>query len=410
MSMQPCGRDQRKMKQVIDQIRELAINLDYLRAEISALKNNYLANDLNLSFDDRRERSGNGKTSILYKLKKYMRKIRSADLQKGRQSSTKSHEVCYPRKILDPSLLSSLKYNFRIGKKDDVLPIPAEITCLKDECNQTNEKFRQPFVRLSKDRSPIASKYLENMENIPRWSELSCELDSYVEAPAFPNMYTLPPKSNLKSIPQTREVCLLNENKQFTNTSTQTGSSKLKRKRRNFNFRPNHSNLYFSKIKNAVITKKIIRNPSDREFTVCGKVSHVEDYPYVKKKFYECSCKTKKMKNAVETVDRETFEKEFSIQKCTNLSSISDDNMNEHFTSEEELESSSSMPVSVDLEMNVSNSSNEIEEFHPRRKPRTYTIKKTIQSDTNNWFDRFESILYVGDTSDLTLSSQSFRN
>ncbi|XP_043254200.1 uncharacterized protein LOC122398431 [Colletes gigas] len=403
MSMQPCGRDQRKMKQVIDQIRELANNLDYLRAEIGALKNNYLANDLNLPFDDRPERSGNGKTSILYKLKKCLRKIRSADLQKSRQSSTKSHEVCYPRKILDQSLLSSLRYNFRIGKK-------GEITRLKDDCNRTNEKFRQPFVKLSKDRSSIVSKYLENMENIPRWSELSCELDSYVEDPTFPNTYTLLPKSNFKTIPRTREVCSLNENKQFTNTSTQTVSSKVKRKRRNFNFRPNHSSLYFSKIKNAVITKKIIRNPSDREFTVCGKVSRVEDYPYVKKKFYECSCKTKKIKNAVETVGRETFEKGFSIQKCTNLSCISDDNMNENFTSEEELESSPSMPVSVDLEINVSNSSNEIEEFHPRRKPRTYTIKKTIQNDTNNWFDRFESVLYVGDTSDLTLSSQSLRN
>ncbi|XP_053977100.1 uncharacterized protein LOC128875491 [Hylaeus volcanicus] len=440
MSTQRCGRDQQKMKQVIDQINMLANNLDDLRAEIGALKINYLANDLELSSNNRHEHRTNDKSSVLYKVKKYTRKIGNVGLLKTRHGSAKEHEVYYPNKTLDPALLSPLRYIFRIGKKGNVFHIPTEITCLTDECSQTDNKSRQQFARPSVDRNLTTSKYVESVEEaisphkakqgiqrhdkiifgtkratlFPRFSELSCELDSYPEDPTFLNSYTFPSKSNLKDTSQARNVCLPNENEQFVSTYTQTIPPKVKRKRRNFNFPTKHSNLNFAKIRNAVITKKMIRNPNEKTFTVCRDVSDTKDYPYVKQKLYECSCKTKRVSNTVETVHNKTFEREFSIEKdlkrFNNVSSMSEDNMYEQFSYDEELESSPSISLSMGLEQNVSNSSNEIEESYPCRKPRTYTINKRSQKHNNSWFDRFESIIYVGETSDLTLSSQSFQN
>lgn len=93
MSMERCIRDQRKIQQVLEQIKVLANNLDQLRAEIDVLKNNYLANNLVRLPDKRHDRNGNNETSILYKLKKYAKKIGAINLPKPRCKSTKCQEV-----------------------------------------------------------------------------------------------------------------------------------------------------------------------------------------------------------------------------------------------------------------------------------------------------------------------------
>lgn len=78
MSLQMC-RDQRKLGQMVDQMKILANNLDELRAEISALKAGYLTKKDDPSRNNYSKQNSNksGKTNVLSKLKKYMKKMKS---------------------------------------------------------------------------------------------------------------------------------------------------------------------------------------------------------------------------------------------------------------------------------------------------------------------------------------------
>lgn len=268
---------------------------------------------------------------------------------------------------------------------------------MRDECSQTNEKSSQESsATFSVTRNSTAS--MENAEDAPRhqvkrgtkqydeiifptkrailsprFFELTCELDSCVENSTCPISCETRTKSDHKDT-LTKEAYIPNENKHFENTSTQTGLPKLKRKNKNFNFLSKHSNLYISKIKNALITRKMMRNLTEKTFPTCSNVNSANDYPCVTKNCCECStCKTKKINDSVETIDRETFE---NVKELKNDSSMKENVMYENFTSEDKLESSPSTIISLDLELDVCNSSNEKE--HPRRKARTYRISKTF--------------------------------
>lgn len=90
MSIQTCGRDQRKMVQVIEQIKVLANNLEDLREEIGALRNNYFLNHGNVPTD---KRIHSTESHILHKLRKSLKKIGPADLQKSNRKPPKESEV-----------------------------------------------------------------------------------------------------------------------------------------------------------------------------------------------------------------------------------------------------------------------------------------------------------------------------
>lgn len=78
MSVQTCCRDQRKMGQVIDQMRMLADNLDELRSEIDALKGNFLKKDSGFL-----RQTGEIKNNLVRKLKRYVRKVTSTSERKS---------------------------------------------------------------------------------------------------------------------------------------------------------------------------------------------------------------------------------------------------------------------------------------------------------------------------------------
>lgn len=91
MSTQTCCRDQRKMRQVVGQIKTLADNLDELRTEITAFKDNYLEKDAPPEVC--RNGTKNSNTNMFQKLKKYIRKIRSIDLLKSGRVFASSQKV-----------------------------------------------------------------------------------------------------------------------------------------------------------------------------------------------------------------------------------------------------------------------------------------------------------------------------
>ena len=82
--MTTCYCDQRKLGQVIDQMRILANNMDELRAEINVLRNSYSKSKENHSCANVFKRNSSSETNVLSKLKKYMRKVTSIySLRKG---------------------------------------------------------------------------------------------------------------------------------------------------------------------------------------------------------------------------------------------------------------------------------------------------------------------------------------
>ncbi|XP_031840779.1 uncharacterized protein LOC116430581 [Nomia melanderi] len=399
MSIQMCGRDQRKMMQVIEQIKVLANNLEDLREEIGALRNNHFLNDGNVSTD---KRIYSTKSHILHKLRKSTKKIGPTDLQKNERKPPKESEVCCHRSIQDVSLFSSLKYMFRFGKRSKPLRISAY---LKDESSQTDKTSNKSNSRSVFNKKASAKKQTSLFQQI---SDISCELDSHVDDATFSDIHTVPTKIS----PHGKELCLFNENRPLTTVCTQTSSPKPWKKRRSFNFQSKHPNFYFSKIKNAVITKKIIRNPSENAFTVCGRVIR-GGYPNLNQKLREdCSCRTKRINDDIKAITRGTYENDSqlssNVQRLNSSSPLIEDNMADNSTTEEESGATSSTSVLLNLEVNVSNSSTKTEEFRPRRKPRTYTLNKQFQERDRN--DRCERIFYVGPTSDLTLSSHSSKN
>ncbi|CAL7946932.1 unnamed protein product [Xylocopa violacea] len=441
MSVQVCCRDQRKMGRVIDQIKILADNVDELRAEINALRTDYLENREDPSHVNGFKRNKNSKSDILHKMKKYAKKVTSMySLRKGLKSG--SQEPYYRCTNMDPPLSSLLNYVFRTGKKGNVWHIPTRVKHLRDQGNQTNEKPESQQFTFTK--SPTTSL---NMESIhcdrplfaidgnghyskiifprkdvtlpPNFSELSCELDLQVENPVirssgyevniFSDSYTV------NNYPENMQVSLSNGNdKQSSVKSTQTKVSKLGRKYKNTNYHSKYPNDCFSKIKNAVITKKIIRNSNESTYTICEEVDDTKGYPNLdKERCKRCSC-WKKRNKFDESNEQNDIEENCSVLTTVPMlktNSIMDKSNILENLSEEEADSSPSS-VSVDMEVNISNSSNKIEEFPDRRRPRTYVIrKKTQERNQENWSNHFEkSVIYVGQTSDLNLSSYSFSN
>ncbi|XP_034188321.1 uncharacterized protein LOC117608013 isoform X1 [Osmia lignaria lignaria] len=393
MSVQTCCRDQRKMGQVIDQMKILANNLDELRSEIDALKGNFLKKDSGFF-----QQTGDIKNNIVRKLKRYMRKVTSISERKS-----DNQEVYYPCTNSDAPMPSFLNYIFRIGKREDVWQIPTRVKYLNNEGNQTDEKLEE--LEETAENKIYSHEYVTMT---PRCSDISCELDSRVETP-FSSATNLP--SNLsttqidpKNSSQNTKVSLPNGvGKRLTAATTQTTAPRLRRNRKVMKSQSKNKNIYFSKFKNGVITKKTIRNSNESTLRVCRN-----DYSYLKKKFDGQYPWDKKKGSNIETVNNGKMNKEFSldkiIQRLKDISSTNDETLQE--------DSWSSSSVSVDLEVNISNSSSKIDEFTERRKPRTYVVRKSSQKrDQDNWSNHFEkSIIYVGSTSDLTLFSHSFLN
>lgn len=319
-----------------------------------------------------------------------------------------------------PSLFS---YIFRFGKSD-IYELPTKIKHLKDECSQT-ENSQQRIFTLSFAENPVPSQYMGNslqFENsspergskqyekiifptkhatyLPESSEISCNLSFRVEDP-----------SDLKDFSKNMKVALLKD-KQLAGASTQTRTAKARRRRRNYNFQTEHPHVYFSRIKDAMITRKMIRAPNDSKFRMYDKGRYLKDYPYLKKKVYkEYSANGKGTNGIIETVGHEISEEKYFYDEDTgrfdSIPSINDSNIEHDLSSEVEMEASSSTSISVNLELHVSDSSNQ--EFLPSRKPRTYTINKEVQKrNQSGWLDQVErSIVYVGSTSQLNLSTHS---
>ena len=91
--MATCYRDQRKLGQVIDQMKILTNNMDELHAEIDVLRNSYLKSKENRSCASVFKRNSSSETNVLSKLKKYMRKVTSLYSLKKGQKYGKDQEV-----------------------------------------------------------------------------------------------------------------------------------------------------------------------------------------------------------------------------------------------------------------------------------------------------------------------------
>ncbi|CAK9823037.1 hypothetical protein ANTRET_LOCUS1451 [Anthophora retusa] len=408
--MQTCYRDQRKIGHMIDQIKMLTNNLDELRAEIGALKASYLESKEYLFYGNDFRMNRNKKSNVLHKIKKYMKKVASAYSMRKGQKSDKSQTAYYPCSNLDRPLPTFLNYIFRISKKGDEWQIPTRIKYLKNQGNQTKENFKvqQPIVKNRTTFEPIKTTSFtklgnkqynnmtfptENITTIPNYSDISCELDLKVQDPMSPSNSER--STFLQNYRKNTKPSSLS-NKRTTTKSTQTRIGKPRRKHRNSHIDDKYPNLSLSKIKNAVVMKKVVRNSNESTFTVCGDVDDRKTRRYSKRNVCKrCTCRK----------ERSQFVN--SIAQKTNESFINDEKR-ENIVFEEEPNLSSSS-VSVDLEVNISNDSVEMDEFSQRKKPRTYVIRKTTaKHDQNNHFEK--SVIYIGQTSDLTLSSSNVSN
>lgn len=350
-----------------------------------------------------------------------------------------NYQTCYPCTNMDPRLPSFLSYIFRTRKKENLLEIPTRIKYLKSRGIQTNGKLES---RRCIAKSPAITP-VENVDNVnddgflftkrererynkiifpkkyatlaPHCSEISCELDFQIEnpmtSPSEFNVNIFSDSYSFKNCPENAKIVLSDSNDEQPATKyTQTKVVKLRRKSKHLNFHHKQPNLCFSKMKNAVITKRIIRNSNERTFTVCGEVNDdVRDYPRLKKiRCKQCSCE--KRRNNFTRWNDEKDEGNFPMEKT--VQRISDDlpindNMFENIPSTTKLDLSSSL---VSLDIGISNSSSNVDDFLERRKPRTYVIRRTTQKcNENNCSGNFEkSVICLGQTSDLTLSSCSF--
>ncbi|KAF3422316.1 hypothetical protein E2986_06928, partial [Frieseomelitta varia] len=346
-SMTTCYGDQRKLGQVIDQMKILANNMDELRAEINMLRNSYSKSKENHSCASVFKRNSSSKTNVLSKLKKYMRKVTS---------------------------IYSLRKERKYGKD------------------------QEKYATLA-----------------PHCSEISCELDFQIEnpmtSPSDFNVNIFSDSCSFKNCPENARIVLSDNNDEQPATKyTQTKVVKLRRKSKHLNFHHKQPNLCFSKMKNAVITKEIIRNSNERTFTVCGEINDVRDYPRLRKICCkQCSCKRRNnFTQWNDQKDEVNFPMEKTVQRISDDLPIND-SMFENIPPTTKSDLSSSL---VSLDINISNSSSNIEDFPERRKPRTYVIRRTTQKcNQNNCSSNFEkSVICLGQTSDLTFSSCSFPN
>ncbi|OAD59707.1 hypothetical protein WN48_08876 [Eufriesea mexicana] len=433
------------MGQVIDQINILTNNLDELRAEINTLRTTYLGNGHDALCENDFKCNRGGEINVLRKFKKYMKKVLSL-YSLGKEQKLGKSQKHYPSTNMHPPLSSFLNYVFRARRKGDTRETPTKINYVKNQSNQTNEKldglayqwitkYPSTFIDVENVNDTghhgFSSKrhgneeynkiiFPRKNENLtPRFSEISCELDLQVENPTyFPSvsdMNIFPDSYISKNRPHGREVSLPNKvnNRQSATKSTQTKVTKMRRKARNFH--PRQSNFCFPRIKNAVITKKIIRNSNESTFTVCGEVCNMKDYSHFKKnRCKQCLCKKKRNK-FTQWIGEKTNERNVhlnqTVQERENNSSVNNDNVFQTSLSVKEPDLSSSSG-SLDLEVNISSCSSNIDEFSERRKPRTYVIRQKAQKcNEDKWLNNFErSVVYVGQISDLTLSSHSFSN
>ncbi|KOC60477.1 hypothetical protein WH47_07835 [Habropoda laboriosa] len=392
--VQACCRDQRKMGQMIDQIKMLSSNLDELRAEINALKTSYLESKESLLHGNDVRKSRDSKINVLHKVKKYMKKVTNTYSRRKEQKSGRSQKI------------------------------PTTMKYLKNQGNQTKEKFKvqQSMVKSTTVSAPVKTIYrglsftkLANEQynkaifptTVQKHSDISCELDLKVQNPMSPS--NSEKGVFFKNYPKNINVSSLNNNsKQSATKSTQTKIGKPRRKGRNLHFHSKYPNLYLSKIKNAVIMKKIIRNTNESIFTVCENIGNRKTHLYSQKEICNrCSCR-KQTTDFVNSIDQETSERNVSLDKT--LEKLKNNETCKSFLFNEEPDLSSSS-ISVDLEVNISNSSTKLEDFPQRRKPRTYVVRKTTAKHNQNWLNHVErSVIYLGQTSDLTLSSCNISN
>lgn len=94
--MAACYRNQRRMGEMIDQMKILASNLDELRAEINALRNTYLRNEEDLPRANDFKRNRSSEINILHKLRRYMKKVTNIYYTlRRRQKRDEIREVYY---------------------------------------------------------------------------------------------------------------------------------------------------------------------------------------------------------------------------------------------------------------------------------------------------------------------------
>lgn len=261
---------------------------------------------------------------------------------------------------------------------------------------------------------------------VPHCSEISCELDVQVEHTCSTPSSTVNIYSDsytFASVPRNGNSEQVSEGvdgpagKQFATKSTQTEITNLRQNSRQNSYLK-QSNLCFSKIKNAVITKKVVKNSNESTFTISGEVNDMRYYPCSRKNCCNKSSFNKRQNSFTQWNDeKRTSEQDIPLVKIVqdmrkdNLSNGGmNKNMYQNILPVKDPDISPSL-VSLDLEVNISNISTNIEDHSERRKPRTYVIRQTSEkSDESNWFNDLEKITYAGPSSDLSLSCCSFSN
>lgn len=371
-----------------------------------------------------------------------------------KEQKRRNQEAFYPCSNIDPPLSSFLNYIFPNQRKD-IWKLPPRIKYLKSRGNQTSDKqeatrcvaARSPCVRMGDRGKPEEKSYrLESCSFpkrqdgdqqgdseaspsngdatlVPHCSEISCVLDVKVE-----NSVCSPPGSNVNiysdsytfaDIPRDHppQVCssVGIESKESATKSTQTNVTNDWRRKSSSNSYLKQSNLCFSKIKNAVITKKIVKNSNESTFTICGEMADdAKYYPCPRK---NCN-KFKRRQNSFtqwneqqKTANEQEDPMPKTVQEMKdNLSNASNKNVYQNALPVKDSDSSPSL-ASLDLEVNISNISTNIENCSERRKPRTYVIRQINQkSNESNWLNDLERITYAGPSSDLSLSCCSFSN
>lgn len=329
--------------------------------------------------------------------------------------------------------------------------MPPRIKYLKSRGNQTNDKqemqctTKSPCAPLRVDHKPEDKNYHESFPKraetdqvdkvtpstdatlVPHCSEISCELDVKVENSVcsspnsnvniYSDSYTFANIPRAEDSPQecSSEGIDDQPGKQSATKSTQTNVTNNSR-RNSKNSYLKQSNLCFSKIKNAVITKKIVKNSNESTFTICGEMDDMKHYPCPRKNSNKYSFK-KKQNSFTQWNDQKTSEQDIPLAKTCqeakdNLSGTNSKNMYQNILPVKDSDSSPSLG-SLDLEVNISNVSTNVEDdcSSERRKPRTYVIRHISQkSNESNWLNDLERITYAGPSSDLSLSCCSFSN
>lgn len=331
---------------------------------------------------------------------------------RGNQTNDKQEGQCTTK---SPPTPLHMEHDKKLEDKND----HESFSPPKHETGNTNK------VNNHEQRDKIAVNDCRTITIVPHCSEISCELDVQVE-----NTVCSSPSSTVNiysdsytfaSIPRNGNSAQVSSSegvddpagKQFVTKSTQTKITNLRQNSSNSYLK--QSNLCFSKIKSAVITKKVVKNSDESTFTICGEVNDMKYYPCTKTNCNKSSF-NKEQNSFTQWNDKKTSDQDIPLVKTVqdmkdNLSDASmNKNMYQNILPVKDPDISPSL-VSLDLEVNISSISANIEDSSERRKPRTYVIRQISEkSNESNWLNDLEKITYAGPSSDLSLSCCSFSN